>query len=416
MTFLKTCVSFFILNLLPTIVLTIAGSFCTTSASAQEIQLTKSQKHDSAYTIALLLPFNSQKVFVRDLQQSDFYFPDESQIAVEFYQGAMLALDSLKQMGLNATVLVYDVGNDSVTVNNVLAKPQLKDANLIIGPLSGYALKATTAFSFNEHIPLVSPLSASVNSSSPNQFFILANATIRTHCEAIYDYLLKHELTHRMILLYRNKPDDLELVNFIKNYRDKQTEAGNPELKFVELTDSTRTTYRKLRDSLFLTDKNILLVPSNDQSFVRSVLKQVTNLKSDYTIEVFGMPTWSNFDLVPSENFDSSNVHLTSSFWLDRTLPHAITFKNAYSEKYKVNPSEYSVRGYDEMFYFGSHMQRFGSRLFLSVFPSADGLTSATAYRIIPVMRDEQEVIYRENQTVFFLQHQNGNWEKMIVQ
>lgn len=368
---------------------------------------------DSLCTIAFLLPFNGNKVYIRDLEKSDFYFPGESQIAVEFYQGAMLALDSLIKMGMNATILVYDVGRDSATVNEVLARPQLKSASLIVGPVNGYALKVVTEFSETEHIPMLSPLSASNLPDIPNQFYILANATLRTHCERIYDYLLQNRLAHRTILWYRNKPEDLEMVNYLNDYRMKKTEMGNPSLRIIEYNDSSRKNHVRVIDSLLLTDKNILLVPSNNESFVKSVLKQVADLREDYDIEVVGMPTWINFDLVPAESFDSANTVITSSYYLDKNSFQAVKFKTAYFNAYKMNPSDYSVRGYDELFYFGSHLLQMGSRLFLSVFPTATGLTTATSYKVVPVMRQEREVIYRENKSVFFLHRDNGGWTKM---
>src|SRR5438105_2332401 len=65
------------------------------------------------YTIAMLLPFENNKVYVNDLMEAASYsFPQESQLAVEYYQGATIALDSLSRKGLKATVLVTDAGSD----------------------------------------------------------------------------------------------------------------------------------------------------------------------------------------------------------------------------------------------------------------------------------------------------------------
>src|SRR5207244_9910470 len=105
-----------------------------------------------------------------------------------------------------------------------------------------------------------------------------------------------------------------------------------------------------LRDSLYITDKNILLIPTNDEMFTRSMLQKVASLSTDYNIEVIGMPTWINFDLVPSEYFDSAKVIITSSFWLDKISEKAEKFKTHYVSKYQTNPTEFSVRGYDELF------------------------------------------------------------------
>ena len=388
-------------------------SFTISVAFSQDTIPKKFGEADDEYTIAFLLPFNASKVFIRDLQQSDFYLPEETQIAVEFFQGALLAIDSLKKMGLKATILVYDVGNDSATITSVLARESLEHVDLIIGPLMGYSLKATSSFCRNEHIPLISPLFASYSDTASNEFFVLANATMRTHCERIYDYLLQHELLHRVIMFYRKNAGDSELVKYIKDYMDQQTAMKSPEVKIVEIQDSSKAAFGTLLDSLFIIDKNVVVVPSNDESFVRSVIKRLANFSEDHNIEVIGMPTWLNFDLIPAENFDSTKTIITSSYWLDKSSASAERFKVLYTGKYKENPTEYSVYGFDEFFYFGAHLMELGNKKFLSAFPPSIGSMIATNFRVIPVMKEERDVMYLENKSVFFLQHQNGKWNKI---
>jgi hypothetical protein len=226
---------------------------------------------------------------------------------------------------------------------------------------------------------------------------------------------MKKELTHHLVMVHRKNAEDMELVKYVKDFRDKKNYMGWPALKFVEFSDSTKTKYSHLRDSLFTTDKNILLIPSNDEMFVRSMLQKVAGLSTEYNIEVIGMPTWINFDMVPSEYFDSAKVIITSSFCLDKTSEKAEKFKAKYVSAYQINPTEYSVRGYDELFYFGLHLMQMGDK-FLTVFPRSPGLTAATAYDLVPVLKQERDVMYRENKSIFFLQHQNGKWMKMKIE
>ncbi|MCY7409615.1 MAG: ABC transporter substrate-binding protein [Chitinophagales bacterium] len=373
---------------------------------AQNTLVKDSLESDKTFSIVFLLPFNSQKVFIIDLSTSEFNFPDESKLSIEIYEGALFALDSLKKMGFNAIVNSYDVGNDSASIQNILTKKEVKDADLIIGPINGVSLKQAASFALREHIPLISPLSATYFPNDPNQFLILANATMQTHCEFIYDYLLDHELVHRMIMVYRKNNQDLELVKFIKDYRDKKTEQGSPEINFVELTDSSETTFRKLKDSLYFTDKNIILIPSSDEVFVRSMMKRITNLDSAYHIQVYGMPTWNNFTLIPSSQFDSSQTKITSSFFLDQSLPQADSFKVAYHLKYGFNPTANSLKGYNLMLYFGKQLLKYQDK-FMVTFPLSAFL--GCNIKVVPVMK-VPDVLYRENKSLFMLQHSNGNW------
>src|SRR5215469_15477250 len=58
--------------------------------------------------IALLLPFQSEDVY--QLENGKFHFGEESQLSVEYFQGASLAVDSLNKAGIHCRLLVFDAG------------------------------------------------------------------------------------------------------------------------------------------------------------------------------------------------------------------------------------------------------------------------------------------------------------------
>lgn len=359
-------------------------------------------------TIAFILPFNSAKVYIADMSQSKFYFPEETQIAAEFLQGAMLAIDSLKENGLDARILVFDCGNDSVTIARVLQKPALRNADLIFAPFNGYALKAVAQFGLKEQIPVISPLSVSIQDTLPNPFLILANASMNTHVKVMYDYLQKQALLHRSLMLYQKKPADLALVSELKNYVAENKAGGKSVMKFIELTDSSKTTYWKLKDSLFRTDVNHIFIPSTNEPFVRAMLKQLYNLKDDYRFAVYGMPMWSSFSLIPQQHFDSLNVTISESFWLDKSNPEVEWFKTKYRDQYEADPSAFSVRGFDEALYFISRVTENDS-LILHMSQAAPAKQLATVYDYRTSSPDNT-ASYLDNHTVILLQRKDGRW------
>ncbi|MFI5135972.1 MAG: ABC transporter substrate-binding protein, partial [Chitinophagales bacterium] len=359
-------------------------------------------------TIAFIFPFNSQKVFITDLSQSKYYFPEETQIAAEFLQGALLAANALKEEGLDAKILVYDSGSDSSTIKTVLRNPDLKNAALIFAPFDNYQLKMVSNFAEREHVPVVSPLSVSFSNADSNHYLILANASLKTHCEQLYDYMLTRALAHRTLMVYRKNQQDEEIANYFKKFAAQKTGEGSYALKFIEITDSSKTTYSNLRDSLFQTDVNQILIPSIDEPFVRTMLKELYNLRDDYKFRVYGLPTWNSFDLIPDEQFDSLNVVITASFWLNKTSQAATDFKTKYSAEYGVNPSEYSVRGYDEGFYFFSQLMEHED--LCSALPSEKPTSLlATSYNFSSEETDKP-FRFLENRSIFLLGRSDGKW------
>lgn len=67
------------------------------------------------------------------VKASDLY--GMSSYAIEFYEGVLVALDSLKKDGLSIQMSVFDTGNDTAKTAAILRKPEMKTMDLIIGPL-----------------------------------------------------------------------------------------------------------------------------------------------------------------------------------------------------------------------------------------------------------------------------------------
>lgn len=73
--------------------------------------------------VALLLPFMTNET-TQSSATSRF---------VEYYEGLLLAVDSLRNMGTSIELSVYDTGNGTKKVKEILKEDALSNANLIIG-------------------------------------------------------------------------------------------------------------------------------------------------------------------------------------------------------------------------------------------------------------------------------------------
>ena len=117
----------------------------------------------SEYNIALFLPFNlssADQVDVESVVKGNSSLSAKTEVAISFYQGVSMALDSLKHRGFNCKLFVYDIDeNDSAALANILKKPEMKQMDLIIGPLYYSNVKDMARFATENKIHNVSPLS-----------------------------------------------------------------------------------------------------------------------------------------------------------------------------------------------------------------------------------------------------------------
>src|SRR5665213_3862161 len=90
-----------------------------------------------SFEVGLLLPFNFPS---REEMDSVETFFDKSWNAntissLEFYEGVIMALDSLKKKGLHLDLHTYNISDDSLETVKLLDNADLKKMNLIIGPI-----------------------------------------------------------------------------------------------------------------------------------------------------------------------------------------------------------------------------------------------------------------------------------------
>ncbi len=104
-----------------------------------------------SYNIAVLLPFylseNSTRTEIDSsksvkgkkiynyMNRSDDWIYPRSLGFVEMYEGILLAADTLRALGLNINVHVFDIKNDTVEVVRLIRSGKLDNMDLIIGPV-----------------------------------------------------------------------------------------------------------------------------------------------------------------------------------------------------------------------------------------------------------------------------------------
>lgn len=78
---------------------------------------------------------------------------------VEYYEGFLMAVDSLKRTGISLDLYVYDCGKEVSTLNTILAKNEMKSMNIIFGPMHQNQIKPLSDFAEKNDIRLVIPFS-----------------------------------------------------------------------------------------------------------------------------------------------------------------------------------------------------------------------------------------------------------------
>ncbi len=276
--------------------------------------------------VALLLP-------LRGNEKSDNNFLD-------FYQGALIALDEIKQDGLSVNLHVYNTERQTHKVAEIVSRPELDNVDLLIGPVYNDELLPAQLFAEGKNIPLVSPLSTVKASSS-----VLFQAA--PDPEEKYTKLDSMILATNNIVVITSDQDDAELrqeVNeLLKNVSHKT-------YHFNSATDGG-----KIVSIIEWNKSNLFVVLAKDEINVDKTLASISSAYNNTsartsrtaTIRVLGSPRWLRYNTLDKNLYFKLGVTFVASYHADRTNSNVRNFDARYVQAFGELPSLYAYKGYD---------------------------------------------------------------------
>ncbi|RYZ28256.1 MAG: amino acid ABC transporter substrate-binding protein, partial [Sphingobacteriales bacterium] len=130
------------------------------------------------------MPFNATKTPSR--AKADM---ERAAMAIDFYQGFKLGIDSAALLGRDFQLNVLDSRTGTATTPVLLKQTAVQQADLVVGPVFPENIRQLTAAGADKHF--VSPLAASLTSDFNNQNLISLTPNIRLHADQIVAYIKK---------------------------------------------------------------------------------------------------------------------------------------------------------------------------------------------------------------------------------
>lgn len=291
------------------------------------------------YQIAVMLPFY--------LDGGDGSSQSMKDIATEFYMGVELAIDSLKELGFDAVVHIYDAKNDSISIVNLLKKPEMKQMDLIFGPLIPQGADIVGNWCKANKIRMVCPSACNSAILKNNPYVYAAVPTDITLQRILARYTVEN-CSKDQIVLVNTGGKDKELYDA---YRERFIELSKAKgnIKLIEIKSDDLAGYiRKNGNTVFV-------VPTRDKSAAMkfmSALQKHGSKAGTGTISVFATKDWANFDDIKGVTRNTYNLHWASANDLNYTLPGTKNLLRQYRRKYKADLTKYGAHGFDVMFYF----------------------------------------------------------------
>ncbi|CDA84421.1 lysM domain protein [Bacteroides sp. CAG:754] len=303
-------------------------------------------KEMSTIKAALILPFQEDKRMV------------------EYYEGFLMAVDSLKRTGTSLDLYVYDSGKDISTLNTILAKNEMKKMDIIFGPMHQNQIKPLSDFAEKNDIRLVIPFSQKGEEVFNNPAVYQINTPQSYLYSEVYEHFTR-QFPNAHVIFIEPAIADKEKAEFISGLKQELKSKG-VSMQTVNESATKETLKAALRND----KENIFIPTSSTNVLLIKALPQLTLLVRDnpeQNIHLFGYPEWQIYTKDHLDSFFELDVYFYSSFYTNTLFPAAVQFTNNYHKWYSKDLTSkfpnYAMLGFDTGFFFLKGLSRYGSEL-----------------------------------------------------
>ncbi len=296
----------------------------------QVISLADNLKKSDSKELTLLLPFNLYRLESDTIKAKLLRTDKFLNLTLDFYAGALVAIDSARTLGLPLKVKILDAKENSKTSDVASLKNSLITTNAVIGPF--FQGNAESAAALLPNIPVISPMAKDGGRPYSNLYLsIPSDENMRL---AMLNYL-RTKNGNVIAIVDKKKTSSRE---FIK--------TNFPEVRFLE-----GITGDGIRAMLVKDKTNYVILDTEALSSVTGTTKLLEEALSEYTIQLAVLDKTDKLDNdeVPMARLTKLKM-LYPSITRDGDNPQTVLFTKVFREKNGYNPSQYALRGFDVTF------------------------------------------------------------------
>ena len=288
----------------------------------------------------------------------------ESARMVEYYEGFLLAVDSLKRTGISIDLHTYNSGPETSSLNALLAQPEMKQMDIIFGPLYQRHIKPLAEFAQREDIRLVIPFTSKDNTVFSNPQVYQVNTPQSYLYSEVYDHFLR-QFPQANVIFIEALQGTRDKADFIKGFKEELRAKGIPIQSLKE--GATATSLGAVLDS---GRENIFIPTSGSNLTLINLLPQLSLMvreHPEHRIHLFGYADWQTYTKDHLDAFFELDTYFYSSFYTNNLLPAAVHFTQRYQQWYGKDMDErypkFGMLGFDTGYFFFIFLSCYGSEL-----------------------------------------------------
>lgn len=300
---------------------------------------------------AVLLPFTEGKN------------RDEQMRMVEYYEGFLMAVDSLKRQGVSVNLYTYDTKGKSDVTQSILAKEEMKNMDIIFGPAHAANVKTLAEFAEKNQTRVVVPFSPEVEQVFKNPYIYQVNTPQSYLYSEVYEHFLRKFSKANIVFLDAGTEQN-EKAEFIKGMKN-ELKTNQVAYKHISNSDTL-----KILAAIDSTRENIFIPTSGKDLSLTRLIPQLTQIRRSYPnvdLHLFGYPEWQTYTQDYLASFYELDTYFYSSFYTNNLFPAAVRFTQEYRRWYSKDMAnifpKYGMLGFDTGYFFLKGLAQEGSQL-----------------------------------------------------
>ena len=316
-------------------------AFSSVSDTKVYDDLTPKTNFSGRKKIALLLPFNISRVqgdtvnsVAARLKKDKFL-----NMTLDFYAGALMAIDSAKTMGLPIDVSIYDSEETKYgsSVASIVSANNLQTADAVIGPFYQNNAEATARLLAANNVPVISPLSKDAGNPIANLYqTVPSNDVLRAK---MFDFM-RAKRGNVVAVVDKKKTSVIQYLN--QNQKD---------VRLVPLNANGTVSAEALKAMLLPNVMNYVVMETANTWMIKTTIAAMLSAMPAYQVQLVM--------LEPNDTLDSDEISFANlvklklmypSVTRDNTSPEGLLFGNKFRKLNSIAPSDYATRGFDVTF------------------------------------------------------------------
>lgn len=291
-------------------------------------------------------------------------FYGNSENFLQFYEGVLVAVDSMQKAGMKVDLHVYDTENNVGSVRKFLNRDEFLETDLIIGPVYQNIQEEVVRVAEKNRIPLVIPFTTRSNLVSNNSQVFQINPSREYIDEKTAEMVAEEYYNSNLIILRTSPFDGTPEGNLVKLIREKLYYSGilnSPNGVRFTVYDFKNEGPSGLRAIFSAEKENVVFIPTTVEGELSVAISNINNLADEFSITLIGSNNYpQRFPSIDLAHFHNLKFKYIYPFWTDYENPATIQFIEKFKRNFKTEPNSFGVQGFDATFYFLNAFNYYG--------------------------------------------------------